>query len=204
MVRERYPDSGSPDASRAEGRQTAADPAALRVAPRHACEVGRVIEGSVSPLKLARLAGLATDADDPAPVRYRIEFLPPGVDKLWLAKIAIEAELRLTCERCLEPMDVPLTGSSTLQFVYSDEQAAQVGAAYEPVIVDDEGMVSVAELIEDEVLITVPVVVRHAEACREPWRESATDAADADTQDAAEKDNPFAVLASLRKGHKDA
>lgn len=176
----------------------------LRLAPRHACEVGRVIEGAVSPLRLERLADLATDAHEPVPVHYRIEFFQPGADKLWLARISVEAELRLICERCLEPMALSLSGDSTLQFVYSDEQAAQVGEAYEPVILDDEGMVSIAELVEDEVLMAVPVVVRHPEACREPWRESVADTVDPGPDGSGMKDNPFAVLASLRKGHKDA
>jgi len=153
------------------------------------------VAGEVSPLALDRLAEWATDADEPVPVHYRIEFLRPGADKLRLARISVETVVRLTCERCLEPMTLPLAGASTLQFVYSDDQAAQVGEAHEAVILDEEGMVSVAELIEEEVLMAMPVVARHEEPCRAPWRESVEDEA-GDGADA----NPFAVLASLRKG----
>lgn len=205
MVRDRHSDSASSDVT-SEGMPSGEGAASLRVAVRHACEVGRVVAGEISPLKLERLADFASDAESPTPLRYRIEFLPQGPDRLWLAEISVEGTLQLTCERCLEPMTLSVSGSSTLQFVHSDAQAAQVGEDHEPVLIDEEGVVSIGALIEDEVLMAIPVVVRHEELCRAPWRESeegATEASVADGKDRENRrENPFAVLAQLRQGDK--
>ena len=189
-----------------------------RVSPRAACAAGREIAGEAALTDFPRLASFApsaelTGSDEPEVVRFRIVFFEdpgagPGGQRR--AAITVDTRLAVACARCMEPMLLTVHGQGTLQFVYSDDQAAQVDELYEPVQTDDEGMVSVVELIEDEVLMAMPVVSRHEHQCRDPWTEQAEAEGSASAQKSGqgqggdERDNPFAQLEALKSKLKDS
>jgi uncharacterized protein len=80
----------------------------------------------------------------------------------------------LVCQRCLSPVDVPLHVDRWFRFS-SDEitAAAEDEEAEEDVLVASRDF-DLRELIEDELLMEIPVTPRH-EACPEPARLSAVD-----------------------------
>jgi uncharacterized protein len=116
-----------------------------------------------------------------------------GQAQVWL-HLSVQASLPLTCQRCLGPVDVPVQIERSFRFVESEAQAEQEDdASPEDVLVLSQEF-DLAGLIEDEVLMDLPVVPRH-ETCPLPVKLMAMDA---DFEEAQSKPNPFAALAGLK------
>lgn len=108
--------------------------------------------------------------------------------------VTAHALVPLVCQRCLAPVDVALDVDRWFRFV-ADETiaAAEDEEAEEDVLVASRDF-DLRGLIEDELLMEIPVTPRH-EVCPEPARLSAIDP-DFDAAEEA-KPNPFAVLKQL-------
>ena len=161
---------------------------------RTACDAQQVRVGRVPMAQLPRLAAWLPSDEPGAALSYELRFYRDEARAL-LAAVRVEGVAQLTCARCLMPMTVPLCGESVVQFVHSEAQAEQVADAYEPVLLDADGQVSLLELIEDEAIMALPPVAMHESRCAPAWQESAEPEAEAAP---APRDNPFAVLAGLR------
>lgn len=119
-----------------------------------------------------------------------------GHAQIWL-HLSAEVSLPLTCQRCLGPADIAVQVDRSFRFVASEEQAqAEDEEAEEDVLALSRDF-NLQALIEDELLMELPVVPRH-EACPTPVRLAAQDADFEAAQ--AEKPHPFAVLAGLKSG----
>ncbi len=123
---------------------------------------------------------------------------PGGVRQPWL-HLTAEATLPMTCQRCMEPVAVALSADRWFRFV-ADEATAEMEdeEAEEDVLAIDDAL-NLRELIEDELLLALPVVPMHAQ-CPVDVRSSAADAA---FRDAAKPEHPFAALEQLRDKSKD-
>ncbi|MDO8449818.1 MAG: DUF177 domain-containing protein [Rhodoferax sp.] len=119
-----------------------------------------------------------------------------GVGQVWL-HLTVDVSLPLTCQRCLGPVDIAVLVNQSFRFVDSEEAAeVQDEEAEEDVLALSQDF-NLANLIEDEVLMALPVVPRHEE-CPVDLKLAAVDPGfDAAS---AEKRNPFAVLAKLQGG----
>ncbi len=103
-------------------------------------------------------------------------------------------DLVLICQRCLEPCPVRVVAEIALQLVASHEQARNLPGGFEPLVVGGDS-VSLAVLIEDELLLALPPFAYH-----EPGRCTMPAAADALPDEGEEEGgNPFAVLQNLRE-----
>ncbi len=121
---------------------------------------------------------------------------PAGTDQVWL-HVTVDASLPLVCQRCLGPVDIAVAVNRSFRFVGSEEAAeAQDEDAEEDVLALSPDF-NLFDLIEDEVLMALPVVPRH-ETCPVEVKLAVADPA----FEAAltEKRNPFAVLAKLQGG----
>ena len=77
-------------------------------------------------------------------------------------KLKVEGTLQLTCQRCLEAMDWPLRVASTLELATSEaalESEPLEAEGPEQVVAGKE--MPVLELVEDEVLLALPLAPRH-------------------------------------------
>jgi len=113
----------------------------------------------------------------------------------WL-HLQAQATLSLTCQRCLEPVDVSLDVARSFRFVPTEAQAeAEDEAAEEDVLAISRDF-DLPALVEDELLMELPLVPAH-EVCPGQVRLSVAD----DDFEAAQpvKPNPFAALAGLKK-----
>ena len=113
----------------------------------------------------------------------------------WL-HISANTVLPLTCQRCLTPVQVPLISERWFRFVADEATAeAQDDQAEEDLLVISREF-DLHALVEDELLMALPVVPRH-DSCP---TELPMSAADADFDAAvAENPHPFAALAALQK-----
>jgi uncharacterized protein len=132
--------------------------------------------------RLAEPAGSAT---------ARAEF---GLQGHWpVARLHVEADVVLTCQRCLGPMRRRLASES--QLVFADENAAELPDGFESVGGDPRKL-DLAALVEDELLLAVPLIPQHeaGEACELP---DAAPGKDEEGAAAAEMRRPFAGLKDL-------
>ena len=111
----------------------------------------------------------------------------------WL-HLTVATTLPLVCQRCLGQVDVLVQVAQDFRFVASEAIAEQQDdEADEDLLVTSRDF-DLAGLIEDEVLLALPLVPRH-DTCPVAVILAV---ADADFQEAPEKPNPFAQLAQLK------
>ena len=119
-----------------------------------------------------------------------------GMQAHWpVARLDVEADVVLTCQRCLGPMRRSLASES--QLVFAEEGAAELPDGFEAVGVDPRKL-DLAALVEDELLLAVPIIPQHdaGEACQLP---DAAAGEDEEGAAAAEMRRPFAGLKDLLK-----
>ena len=149
-------------------------------------------------LQLAQLPRLAeAGALDGTQVSAQLEF--GRFDGRATITVRVEGEVFLACQRCLKPCACDVDESALLAVVASD--ADEVPGGYEPLLGDAERL-SVAELIEEQVLLGLPLVPMHATAAQ-CGAAAAAPAADEAGPAADEKQRPFANLRELlEKGQR--
>ncbi|MDF1484347.1 YceD family protein [Ramlibacter sp. H39-3-26] len=121
---------------------------------------------------------------------------PGGGATAWL-HLQAHAELPLVCQRCLGPLLLPLSVDRLFRFVADEATAdAEDEEAEEDLLVASRDF-HLRALVEDELLMALPVVPRHAE-CPVDVKLSAADPGFEAAE--AERPHPFAALQALKKG----
>ena len=116
-----------------------------------------------------------------------------GRAQMWL-HVDASAAVRLQCQRCLLPLQEALTAKRSFLFVHDEAEAARLDEEIEQdVLVLSRGL-DVAELVEDELILALPLVPRH-ERCPEPLL-APTDGVALGNE---ERCHPFAALEVLRR-----
>ncbi|MCF6775088.1 YceD family protein [Thiotrichales bacterium 19X7-9] len=72
----------------------------------------------------------------------------------------IQTTVVLECQRTLEPFEYPVKSTFKLVVVADDRMADALSAEYEPCIYDENGLVSPLEIIEEEILLSLPLVAK--------------------------------------------
>ncbi|ABM31772.1 YceD family protein [Paracidovorax citrulli] len=116
--------------------------------------------------------------------------------QVWL-RLRVRAAFPMTCQRCLGPVDVPLEVDREFRFVADEATAEALDDESEEDLLALSREFNLRELIEDELLMALPLVPRHDE-CPSPVR-MASSGEDFEAA-SADKPNPFAALASLKTG----
>jgi uncharacterized protein len=115
--------------------------------------------------------------------------------QIWLC-LEASARTALTCQRCLRPVEEALHFERWFRFARDESEAASLDADSEDDVLALPRSLDLRELVEDELLLDLPLVPRH-EICPEVLPMSAGD--EAVDAGAEERPNPFAVLAALKK-----
>lgn len=153
----------------------------------------RGVAGRAPLASLARLRDTLLDTE--GEVRYSLDF---DTDELQVpyAELRIEAALPLQCQRSLERFLFPVAITQRLGLFRAgagDEEAneAALPPGYEALTVPADGMLQPLELVEDELILAVPVVpmAPGTEAVEREWSAS---------QAELERANPFSALAALK------
>ncbi|HYF19103.1 MAG TPA: YceD family protein [Ramlibacter sp.] len=118
--------------------------------------------------------------------------------QVWL-HLQARAALPMTCQRCLEPVEIALDVKRSFRFVADEATAAAEDDQSEEDLLAISHSFDLLELVEDELLMELPVVPRHA-VCPIPVRMSDADEEEGD--DEGETQRPFAGLEGLLKGRK--
>ena len=162
-------------------------------------KAGGSIDGSESLSHFQRLLEEAQGAGAQNPVNFTAKGMtrPNGAtsEQIWLALTA-EVALPQTCQRCLGPVDVPVYFAREFRFVASEEVAAVEDEDSEEDVLVLSRDFNLLELVEDELLMALPVVLKH-DVCPSAVKLQVADANF--VEDVSEKPNPFAVLQQLKK-----
>lgn len=160
--------------------------------PRKYAQQGVEISGFVDLKQLPRLAAVVTG--DSTKFAVVLSFKIDAEHKR-VVQGRIEGEVGLTCQRCLEPVQVHLACDVNLAIVWDEEQAKTLSRDRDPWIAA-EGPAELYDLVEEELLLSLPQVAYHDRECvpREYFESKAPDS-EAEEQP---KHNPFQVLQQLK------
>lgn len=143
-----------------------------------------MLEGRVPLAGLERLVAAAGPQSGAAVVQLRVV---PGARRRPMVRGRISAVLTLTCQRCVEPLAWPVDCTPALAVVGDDTEAASLPPELEP-LPSSDGTVDLRALVEDELLLALPLVARHPDGtCASP----SVAVAGEEVHDRA---SPFAVL----------
>jgi len=107
-------------------------------------------------------------------------------------EVHVHGSVPMTCQRTLRRYRQPIDSRSAVAIVASENEVAGLPDDLEPKVVS-EGRLKLVELVEDELLLALPLVPR------DPDSAPVVEAGDRfDSVEADEGDNPFAELARLR------
>ena len=152
----------------------------------------RSFAGTLPVASMPRLSGML--AGDAGEVAYELVF---DRDELGMAYLDVRASapLTVTCQRSLEPFVLPVSVDSRLGLIRSEREESGLSPGSEPLLVEDDGKLVLADVVEDELLLALPLVpVDPDSALPEDVTQPADDEADGDRTE-----NPFAVLRELKK-----
>lgn len=127
---------------------------------------GITLHGMLQAASLKRLHGMLVGD---VPVEFSLTF-GQGAEGQGRVSGWLKACLPLVCQRCLGEVSYELVVPVSLGIVNSDAQAKVLAQELEPLLVGEEPL-CVADLIEDELLLALPVVPMHAHPCVPAYRE---------------------------------
>lgn len=165
-----------------------------RLDPQQMADAGGELAGPIEAARLARLRGAVLDFDE---VTARLVFRrDPGGRCLVEGTAATRARMR--CQRCLEPVELPLEAAFRLALIRDGEQEERLPEDLEPLQLERR-LLDPAELVEDELLLALPVVARHEriEDCGPRARYLEEQPEEPPQTD--KRENPFAALGQLKK-----
>ncbi len=144
-------------------------------------------------LPIAALPRLCESLANPAgQLRYELEFGRDGLGVAFLA-MRVEGALSLICQRTLEAFEWPVSMSAQLGLIRHEADESGLPPGYEALLVG-EGELRLSDVIEDELMLALPIV---------PTKPGADDAEEivysTENAEARAREHPFAALASIKK-----
>jgi len=150
-----------------------------------------ILAGALNVSAFERLSDLVlvTDGD----IEIEVQFAKQGNRAVITG--SIKALLELECQSCLQALSWPIELSFKLGVVSSIEEVDMLEVDCEPLLFDGD-KVSLNTLIEDEILLALPDFPKHQYDC---IKQRSSKDADFDKDSQVETNNPFSVLAKLKK-----
>lgn len=121
-----------------------------------------------------------------------------------VASGTVAGQVTLTCERCMGDMPFTLDTGFEMALVAEESQVPSLPKRYDPWLVTPGAEVSVADLLEDTILLAIPVFPKHPpEECRIQMSFGVeNDDVEMSESSTPEKPNPFSILADLKASQK--
>jgi uncharacterized protein len=164
--------------------------------PRKLANQGIVLEGEFHAQHLPRLGQAVTSIE--TPLSALVKF---GVDEARAKVVSgtLSISVSVVCQRCLDPVTIALSTDFSAQVIWSEDQLVNVPSDREPWIVVDK-MASLNELLEDEILLALPLVNYHEIGkCTGDTFLSEDGRSNKEEDDEIVADNPFNILQQLKK-----
>ncbi|TDQ59483.1 uncharacterized protein EDC45_0131 [Mesocricetibacter intestinalis] len=122
-------------------------------------------------------------------------FIDP--QKLVVMEGRVVVDVELICQRCNQPFVQVLDCNFRYTPITNPAQIDELPEIYEPVELNQFGEIDLISTIEDELILSLPIVPMHSsEHCEVSVAEQVFGSL---PEESAKKPNPFAVLASLKQ-----
>ena len=152
--------------------------------------------GHLDPAKLTRLQAAGASGQSPVAVKARFFRDEEG---RYVLELAVEARVAVTCQRCLGELEESLQSQTQLVALWSDADAGQLPARYDPLVVGEE--LDLWQAVEDELLLALPNYSYHSDiecgsqsgVVVEPYDDNGIDG-----DDNGQQRSPFDVLITLK------
>ncbi|NRD71101.1 DUF177 domain-containing protein [Psychrobacter okhotskensis] len=153
-------------------------------------------EGEIAPATFERLSAILTTEHEQANIQLSINLYRRS-NVLHLA-FQLAGDVWLTCQRCLQPVDINLTDDYDIALLDDESQVRLINEEQDYLLLDEvvteqspERLLPLKKLIEDEILLKTPMAPKHddCEMTVEQFGE---------IPEEEENENPFAALASLK------
>jgi len=157
-------------------------------------ELNSTISGSIALGRFQRLAELL--ASDQGEVEASLKF---GTCAGYACvKGSVTGNLKLECQRCLQPMAFEINSQFKFAFIDSEDEIELIPDEFEPYLIEGDEQ-SIVDIFEDELLLSLPMVAVHETACSEYMTRH-------EQQLKAEKEaaHPFAALKALKTEQDDS
>jgi uncharacterized protein len=172
-------------------------PLPLRLDPSHLARQGLRLYGTVSLEKMPRIQPATSGCNRcNAKVNLWANMASTGLCTLYGD---YTAKLTMVCQRCLELVEIDIKGRLELVIFRLKGDLASLDENCETYLLGEDGKLSTGELIEDELLLSLPYIPMH------------TDEADCNASmlrvlrvnrtenDTSQERNPFAILGRLKR-----
>lgn len=168
----------------------------IRVLPpvvdaRKLAQQGVELHGIVPAHKLDRLADLASDSSEPVTVVLHF-----GLDEERHSVVTgkLTGKVKSQCQRCLDDVELAVDCDVNVAIVSGQEQAKALPKRFDPWLVAG-GEADLYGLIEEEILLSLPMVAYHPDPCLDQGLYST---GEPEIEESGSDDNPFSVLEQLK------
>lgn len=165
----------------------------LHIEPFKWADRGAEVDTSVPLKSFTRLLDGALS--DQGVVTVRCDFARDAQGVAWLTGEATTS-VSLTCQRCLEAVQVDLDAEFRLALV-ADDAAADALPEDEDFLVVGEDSLVLQDVVEDELILALPLAPTHDD-CELAYTPDAAESASED-----KRENPFQVLAAIKGRDQD-
>ena len=153
--------------------------------PLRFARAGKQLAGQFEFRAMERLNALLLDNSGQA--EFELSFGHEEQNDFYFISGRVKADLQIICQRCLGGLELHVDNPIKLGIVHNKNEADALPTDYEPLLVT-ESTVPLRELIEDELLLAMPIAALHnLEECSVKLE-----------QTGVEKTNPFAKLADFK------
>jgi uncharacterized protein len=115
---------------------------------------GGVVDARSLPRLADHLAG-----GDAVPLAWRIAGTEDGAGRA-AVRLELDGEVPLQCQSCLQPFSLPVRQQTLLLLAHDEAELARLDEGDEHEVVLAAGLLDARELVEDELLLTLPFVPR--------------------------------------------
>ncbi len=154
----------------------------------------RSFEGTLPIATMSRLCEVLASTD--GVVTFELDF---GRDSLGIsyADVRAQASLNVVCQRTLEPFVLPVAVNTRLGLIKLERDEAGLPPDCEALLVAEDGRLNPADVIEDELLLALPLVPVNPDSSL-PDEVTGHEPEDHAVGE-GRSENPFAVLRELKK-----
>lgn len=147
--------------------------------------------GGLLPIRaMERLVSSLVSHDGDVKVQLQLAIDAQGIPYL---KGNLETSVSLQCQRCLESYGHEINNDFLLGIVRSSEESERLPKHYDPLVVEGETLI-ISDMIEEELLISLPVVPMHLpENCSVKL-----EAYSSESLENEKRENPFQLIETLR------
>ena len=163
----------------------------IEINPYRLVEQRRLLNGRVLLSDLSRIQEFTTS--DKGEVSVKLEFARTSTGLPTIIG-SLKGVVPLLCQRCLESFDFIVDSSLQVILLRSDAEAERLQDRYDTWLVEDD-RIFLQDFIEDELLLTLPLIAKHKECnLNKAAEEASFDKETKHKLQQEETENPFALL----------